>query len=104
MEKRTIFVSILRGDFMTIIPFSKYFIHIIWAFVLAFLVIFISMRIETTLAKEEEGKKRLQDMEIYHAQKTVELVSLGRMTTVQKMLEEKGSKVTIPEKPAIKIK
>ncbi|MCR5002929.1 MAG: hypothetical protein K5984_01025 [Bacteroidales bacterium] len=104
MEKRKILMSILRGDFMTILPVSKFFIHIIWTFVLAFLVIFISLRIETTLAKEEDGKKRLQDMEIYHAQKTVELVSLGRMTTVERMLEEKGSKVSVPEKPAIKVK
>ena len=45
----------------------------------------------------------LEDVEIYHAQKTVELAGLSRMSKVQKMLEDSGSRLTMPDKPADKI-
>jgi hypothetical protein len=51
----------------------------------------------------EAGKKELANVEIYHAQKVVELAGLNRMTTVRDLLEEKGSKVGLPEKPAARI-
>jgi len=43
-------------------------------------------------------------VEIYHAQKTVELASLSKMSRIRAMLEESGSKLTMPEKPADRIK
>lgn len=62
--------------------------------------IWLSLRIEKTLTRVEDNRKVLADMEIYHAQKTVELAGLSRMSKVQAMLEESGSKLTMPEKPA----
>ena len=52
------------------------------------------------MTRVEDNRKVLADMEIYHAQKTVELAGLSRMSKVQAMLEESGSKLTMPEKPA----
>ena len=37
------------------------------------------------------------------AQKNLELVGLGRMSTVEKLLEQNGGEVGKPEKPAIMI-
>ena len=62
------------------------------------------LQIEKTLTKVEENQKRLDDMEIYHAQKVVELVGLNRLTTVRNLLHEKGSQVDIPQQPAVTIK
>ena len=56
-----------------------------------------------TLGKElfkEKNKETLTDLKIYHAQKTVELARLGRLTTVEGLLEQNGSDVTLPDKPA----
>lgn len=83
---------------------NRYFIHIIYTFFLFWVSIWLSLKIEKTLTKVEDNRKTLEDMEIYHAQKTVELVRLGRMSVVQEMLEEKGSDVAVPEKPAERIK
>ena len=94
------FRAILRGEFLLRLNFSKYFIHIIWTFFLFFLAIWISMMVEKTLTRLEDNKKVLDDLEIYHAQKTVEVVSLGRMTTIQNLLEERGSEVKMPTEPA----
>ena len=43
-------------------------------------------------------------MEIYHAQKTVELVSLGRMSKIEEMLKAEGSNLAMPDRPADRIK
>ena len=53
---------------------------------------------------EEKNKARLEELKIYHAQKTCELVSLDRLSTVEDLLEKNGSALTVPEKPADKIK
>ena len=96
--------SVKRGDFMNNMNLDRYFIHIIWTFFLFFLSIWLSLRVEKTLTRVEAGKKELADVEIYHTQKVVELAGLNRMTTVRDLLEEKGSKVGLPVKPAAHIR
>jgi hypothetical protein len=98
------FSAIIKGEFLLRIQCGKYFIHIIYTFFLFWVSIWLSMKIEKTLTKVEDNKIILNDLEIYHAQKTVELVSLNRLTTVQQLLLQDSSKVTIPEKPAVLIK
>ncbi|MCQ2146874.1 MAG: hypothetical protein MJZ16_05080 [Bacteroidales bacterium] len=92
-------IAIIKGEFLLRINCAKYFIHIIWTFFLLFCAIWISLSVEETLTKVEQNKKELSDMDIYRAQKTVEIVRLNRMTTVQEMLQEQGSKVTMPVNP-----
>ena len=82
--------SVKRGDFMNNMNLDRYFIHIIWTFFLFFLSIWLSLRVEKTLTRVEAGKK--------------ELAGLNRMTTVRDLLEEKGSKVGLPVKPAAHIR
>jgi hypothetical protein len=67
------------------------------------MMIWLSMKIENTMVKVEKNKTTLNDMKIYHAQKTVEVVSLDRITTVEDMLEKIGSDVELPVKPADRI-
>ena len=95
--------AIKRGDFMNTMNLGQYFIHIIWTFFLFFMSIWLSLQVEKTLTKVAAGKKELANVEIYHAQKVVELAGLNRMTTVRDLLEEKGSKVGLPEKHAARI-
>ena len=86
---KTVFKSILSGDIL---------------FLLGLINIFLNYKIEQTMVKVERNKVILEEYKIYHAQKTYEFVKLGRMSTVQKMLEEGGSEVTAPVKPAEIIK
>ena len=94
----------IKGEFLLRLHVSKYFIHIIYTFFLFWVSIWLSLKIEKTLTKVEENRKALQDIEIYHAQKTVELAGMGRMSKIEDMLREKGSALSIPEKPADRIK
>lgn len=98
------FLATIKGEFLLRLHVNKYFIHIIYTFFLFWVSIWLSLKIEKTLTKVEENRKALQDVEIYHAQKTVELAGMGRMSKIEDMLREKGSALTIPEKPADKIK
>ena len=98
------FLATIKGEFLLRLHVSKYFIHIIYTFFLFWASIWLSLKIEKTLTRVEENRKVLQDMEIYHAQKTVELVSLGRMSKIENMLQEDGSSLSMPAKPADRIK
>ena len=98
------FLATIKGEFLLRLHVSKYFIHIIYTFFLFWVSIWLSLKIEKTLTKVEENRKTLQDIEIYHAQKTVELAGMGRMSKIEDMLRDKGSELTIPQKPADRIK
>lgn len=96
-------LATIKGEFLLRLHVSRYFIHIIYTFFLFWVSIWLSLKIEKTLTRVEENRKVLEDVEIYHAQKTVELAGLSRMSKVQKMLEDSGSRLTMPDKPADKI-
>ena len=85
------FVAILHGELLLRMRFDKYFPHIIYTFFLLWMMIWLSMKIENTMVKVEKNKTTLNDMKIYHAQKTVEV------------LEKIGSDVELPVKPADRI-
>ena len=98
------FLAAIHGQLLQRPGISKYFIHIVYTFFLFWVSIWLSLKIEKTMTKVEDNRKVLSDIEIQHAQKTVELASLGRMNYVLQMLQEKGSALNIPEKPAERIK
>jgi hypothetical protein len=98
------FFAMLKGEFLLRLNISKYFIHIIYTFLLFWVSIYLSLKIEKTMTRVETGRKALEDIEIAHTQKTIELVSMGRMSKVQDMLRAQGSTLDIPEEPAARIK
>lgn len=101
---RNAFLAAIKGEFLLRLRVNKYFIHIIYTFFLFWVSIWLSLKIEKTLTKVEDRRQVLQDVEIYHAQKTVELAGMGRMSKIEEMLRENGSSLTVPQKPADKIK
>ena len=96
--------AIFKGEFLLRLGVDKYFIHIIYTFLLIWLSIYMSMKIDATLTTVERNRATLKDLEIYHAEKTNELVRLNRFSSVEKNLEQLGSDVAIPQKPATIIK
>ena len=97
-------LATLKGELLLRLHVSRYFIHIIYTFFLFWVSIWLSLRIEKTLTRVEDNRKVLADMEIYHAQKTVELAGYSRLRTVQDMLKDAGSNLDVPTKPADRIK
>jgi hypothetical protein len=52
------------------------------------------------MLKAQKNNEIIKTLKIYNAQMTYELVGLDRRSTVETMLEEMGSKVQAPQKPA----
>lgn len=97
---RNSFKAMLRGEFLLRLNIGRYFVHIVYAFFLFALVIWLSLVIEGTMTKVERSKAELQELEIVHTQKVFDLVSLSKRSSVKQLLEQKGSKLTEPQQPA----
>lgn len=92
--------SIISGDILLRMRVDRLFPYILYAFVLGWLSIWMSYKMEQTMIVVESNRKELETLKIYHAQKTCEYVGFDRISTIEAMLEEKGSDIKAPEKPA----
>ena len=92
-----------KGELLLSIGAHKYYMHILYRFVLAWISILLSLKVDGTLTRVEENKTVLRDLEIYHAEKEAELVRLHSASTTARRLKQLGSDVTLPEQPATKI-
>ena len=101
---KSVFKSIISGDILLRLRVDRLFPYILYAFALGWISIFMSYKMEQTLSIVEKNSKELETLKIYHAQKTSEYVGLDRLSTVEAMLEEAGSEVKAPEKPADRIR
>ena len=77
----TVLKSILSGDILLLMRVDRLLPYILVLFALGWINIFLNYK-------------------IYHAQKTYQFVKMGRISTVEDMLEQGGSKLTAPAKPA----
>jgi hypothetical protein len=96
--------AILKGELLLRLQVDKLFIHIAYLFLIVFIGIYLNMKIDNTLTRLEKNKRILNDLEIYHAEKTDELVKLGRFSTVQQNLRQMGSALDTPSEPATTLK
>ena len=95
--------AIGHGDILLRLRVDKFFPHILYAFVLSMVSIFLSYKAEQTMVIREKNKDTIETLRIYCAQKTSDIVSLNRSSTVETMLEDLGSDLRQPEKPAYRI-
>lgn len=91
------------GDILFRLRVDKLLPFILYAFVLAMISIFMSYKAEQTMLRMERNKADLETLRINHSQKTCDLISLDRISTIETMLEELGSNLQPPQKPADKL-
>ena len=94
------FISLGRGDLLTRLRVDRLLPYILYLFILGCFSIWLSYKAEQTMLKVKKNNETIRTLKIYNAQKTYEIVGLDRIATVEKMLEEAGSSVKAPEKPA----
>ena len=97
---KNVFVAILEGKLLLRLNIGRYYLHIVYAFFLMAMVIWISLAIDTTMMKVERNKSILHELTILQSEKTFEVASLSRRSTVDAQLKEMGSEVTEPTTPA----
>ena len=96
----TISNALFSGELLILLGVDKYLPHILVLFALGWVNIFMNYKIEQAMAEVEKNKVTLENYRIYHAQKTYQFVKMGRISTVEDMLEQKGSQLGAPVKPA----
>lgn len=96
-------IAVLKGEFLLRLNVGRYFVHVMYTFLLFGLVIWLSLMTESTMAKVERSKAELKELEIENAELTYEAAKAERRTTVEARLRELGSKVGEPEKPATRL-
>lgn len=97
------FLAIVKGQFLLRLNAGRYIMHIAYTFFLLAMAIWISLMIETTMAKVERNKETITQLQIANSQKTYEVVSLSRRSSVEKRLSDMGSEIKEAEKPAFVI-
>ena len=96
--------SIGRGDILIRMRVDKLFPYILYTFFLGLVSIWLSYKAENTMHMVEVNKERIESLKYENANKNCEIIGLSRISTVETMLKEAESDVTVPEKPAYIIK
>ena len=97
-------ISIGQGNFLLRLRVDKLFPYILVLFILGCANIWLSYEVEQAALRVEKNKKEMETLKIYHSHLTGEIVELNRLTTVETLLQQMGSEIRIPEKPAETIK
>lgn len=96
--------AILKGEFLLRLNVGRYFIHILYAFLLLGVIIWVSLMTESSMAKVEKNKQTIKELEIINSARTYEVVSLSKRSSVQENLRLMGSGIQEPQKPATVLK
>ena len=96
--------AIFQGELLLRLKFDKYLAHIAVVAAACLAVLFSRCLVEDIQVRRERMKAEVEEVRWKHQQTTIELVSLGKMSTVEDLLEKNGVNVGKPEKPATIIK
>ena len=98
------FRAIRSGELLLRIRADKYYMHIMYLFLLMWVSILLSLKVDKTLSRVGDNYTALEELRIGHAQKEAELVKLHSASATEKRLKELGSPVALPKEPATVIK
>ena len=98
------FRAIRSGELLLRIRADKYYMHIMYLFLLMWMTIALSLQVDKTLTRVGDNKVALEKLRIHHAEKEAALVKLHSASAAQIRLKELGSEATLPTEPATVIK
>ena len=95
--------ALRKGEFLLRVRADKLYLHIVYLFILMWITIMLSLKVDKTLTLAGQNKAALEELRIHHAEREAALVKLKSASAIEARLKEKGSNLTLPEKPATKI-
>lgn len=101
---KKIVIATLQGKLLMRMRVDEFFPQIAFSFAMLLLIILFNLAVDNQLARMEENKKTLAELELINTQKQYDLIMLERRTNVSYLLKQKNSDVAEPVKPAIVIK
>lgn len=94
--------SFTNGEFLLTIGLDRYIIHVIYTFLLIMLAIWIGIRVEKTFIRVQTNKKELNELKIRNYELNFLIEELNSTALIEQKLEEAGSTLHRPNKPARK--
>ena len=102
--KKTLIVldEYIHGDLL--LKVKGFLPHIAVVFLLSTFVIYAKLKIDDTMIKLEKSTEELETIRIRHAQKTCEYAGMGKLSSIEGLLERNGINLELPQKPADRIR
>ena len=111
MSAKSFFLSIRNGlralrsgEVLLRIRADKYYMHIMYLFLLMWVTILLSLQVDKTLTKAGDNKAAIEQLRIHHAEKEAALVKLKSASATEIRLQKMGSKAAMPTQPPTVIK
>ena len=101
---RNVFRALRNGEFLLRIRADKYYMHIMYLFLLMWITILLSLQVDKTLSKAGDNQAVIDQLRIHHAEKEAALVKLHSASAAETRLRELGTDLTLPQEPATVIK
>jgi hypothetical protein len=98
------FKALRNGEFLLRIRADKYYMHIMYLFLLMWVTILLSLQVDKTLTKAGDNQAAIDQLRIHHAEKEAALVKLHSASAAETRLKELGVNLTLPQEPATVIK
>lgn len=94
------FVNFFSGDFILNRKLDRHVWFMVYIFVLFSILITWSLTVESALVKVRKNEKTIEALNIARDQRSVELLSLDRRSTLEELLKKNHSTLKAPETPA----
>lgn len=101
---RNSFRAIRNGEFLLRVRADKYYMHIMYLFLLMWLTIMLSLQVDKTLTQAGNNKAAIEELRTHHAEKEAALVKLRSASATEARLKKMGSQTALPKEPASVIK
>lgn len=96
--------ALRNGEFLLRIRADKYYMHIMYLFLLMWLTIMLSLQVDKTLTQAGNNKAAIEELRTHHAEKEAALVKLRSASATEARLKRMGSQAALPKEPARVIK
>ena len=104
LSVRNAFRALRNGDLLLRVRADKYYIHVMYAFLLMWLSIMLSLQVDKTLTRAGANKAALEELRIHHTESEAALVKIKSASATETRLKKLGSEVKMPSEPATVIK
>ena len=98
------FKALRNGEFLLRIRADKYYMHIMYLFLLMWVTILLSLQVDKTLSQAGDNQAAIDQLRIHYAEKEAALVKLHSASAAETRLKELGVELTLPQEPATLIK
>lgn len=100
MAIRNTLRALRNGEFLLRVRADKYYLHILYLFLLMWLTILLSLQVDKTLTLAGANKAAIEELRIHHTEREAALVKLKSASATEERLRKMGSKTAMPTEPA----